>query len=107
MFYDYPTDFPSSGVWQLVADALRNRTVNVKETLHAAWHVAGYGLAQWDVHPRPVGAAAPLSAEDAAALCEGQADEPAMGAAVGLPWDRLLPVVLDLAALLLRKLLGG
>jgi hypothetical protein len=55
MFYPYPPDVPTGDVFALVADALRNKAVDVKEASHAVWHVGGYGLSQWDTHNPAVG----------------------------------------------------
>jgi hypothetical protein len=103
--YPYPPEFPGAEVWQLVADALRNRTVDLKESAHAVWHVSGYALSQWDEHPpvRGEAPAAPLTREQAAAFCESAAG----GARMAGGWlVLLLPVLKELASELLEKLLN-
>ena len=105
-FHPYPVEIPTQDIFALIVEALRNKAVDMKEAAHAAWHVAGYVLAKWTP---PVGgrsSAAPFSAAQAA-----DALEDALGRASGegdvapfeaLPWDLILPILLDL----IRKWLG-
>lgn len=94
--YPYPSTVPTKEVFDLVIAALKGNP-DPKESVHAIWTVIGFGLSQWDVHP-PVVGAAPLDAADAAALLST-----ANGAAAAIPWNLLVPVLIELLARLLKR----
>lgn len=93
-FYPYPTEFPTDAL-PLVIDALRGRAVDKKEVVHAVWHVAGYGLSKWDVHPPLIGAAV-LSDEAAADALQAAVLVQGGEAQAALPWNLLIPVLVAL-----------
>ena len=105
-FYPYASDLPADAV-QLVIDSLRNRAVDVKEAVHATYHMISYGLGVWDPHPNIVGATF-LTADQAADVLEqtklpqGVLDETVKA----LPWNMLLPLLLKLAERLLEQWLA-
>lgn len=98
--YPYPND-PIPAV-KLLVSKLRGGDAPPAELGHAAWHLAGYALSQFDPHP-VVTARPPLSDHDAAALLEGNLLAKHGGvAAIDVPWD----VILSLAIQLLQRWLG-
>ena len=98
--HPYPTEFPTADVWQMVSAALRGTVPDPKEAAHAAWHIAGWGLAYWDVH-NEVAAAGNFAAPDNEAVAV-MCDAMARGVKMAFPWQLVLPVLLRL----LEKLLG-
>lgn len=105
-FHPYPVEIPTQDIFALIVEALRNKQVDMKEAAHGAWHIAGYVLSKWTP---PVGgrsAGQPLSATEAADMLEGAMARSSGGEDVaafeGLPWDLILPILLDL----IRKWLG-
>lgn len=97
MLYPYPPDFPTADVLNLIIEAVKGQSPNYKEAAHAAWHVAGFGLSQWDVHAPPV---IGYSDEQAVTMLEGMKLAQGAGA---IPWNVLLPILLDLVQRFLRK----
>jgi hypothetical protein len=107
----YPDSFPADALPMVIA-ALRGQAPDPKEACHAVWAVTGFGLGRWDVHPQPVfqGGAPAMRREDAARELEKLArplagETPGARAAV-IPWQVILPLLLDLAKQLLSKWLS-
>ncbi len=99
--YPYPTEVPTRECIDLVIAALRG-TPDVKESLHAAWAVAGYALAKYDRHP-PLKEGSRSYGEADAMFDLGLLAETGPAKPSAVPWDLLLPVLLRLLEKLLRK----
>lgn len=102
--HPYPTSLPHD-LWPQIVDLLRGVVPPAKEASHLAWHVAGYGLGLWDVHPQPILASAALDREQAAQLLEGHlkaGTSAAINALPPIPWRTIAILVLDV----LRELLS-
>lgn len=98
--YAYPPEFPTSDVLNLIIEAVKGHSLDYKEAAHAAWHVAGFGLSQWDVHAPPVIGDAPVTDEQTVTMLENMKFAQGAGA---IPWNILLPILLDLVQRFLRK----
>jgi hypothetical protein len=108
-FFPLPTEFPSSGAWQLVSDAIRNKEVDLYEAAHGALHVAAWGLRQVHEHPDPPrGGDTDLPpAEMTRAAVADACEVVAKGGRGAFPsWLLpLMPIILDVGKDLFKKLL--
>lgn len=91
MIRPYPTELPPEA-WRMLANAFRGEVPDTGAAVHVAYEALGYGLGLALPHDESVHAAATLSKDDAAKLC----DEMASGAVRGFNWKSLLPLVLRL-----------
>ena len=95
----YPASIPPESLG-LIVDALRGKP-DVPRSVHAAWHVVGYGLGQLVPDPGvalAAGRVTPLTDAQAADYLAGvAAPEGAFAApAAAIPWSLVVPVVLRL-----------
>lgn len=100
-FHPYPVTPGIQEAIPLLVDVIRGKPVDTKEAIHAGWHVAGYGLSKWDVHPPGFNAAPKLEGEALACALEDACAPGFKGGA--LNWESIVNGVLDLIQSLLTK----
>jgi hypothetical protein len=125
-YYPYPTDLPTSEIRDLVNYLRGAEPPSVNHGVHCAWVVAGFGASQVlpcdEAHVRSAAGESPQAATTPAPKAKGQpatlsrteaADklEQLVGtvdrgpgfAAPTIPWQILLPIILDWAAELVKQ----
>ncbi len=96
----YPTDpFPALG--SVIKKLRGDSTVSNAEAVHAGYEVLGCGLSAFypDSHthePKPFGAAPVKTDKEAADFLDSVMPKPDGVAAIALPWEIIIPLVLDL-----------
>lgn len=100
-FYPLPTTFPSAEAAYLLG-YLRGQAFDASQTLHAAWGLAGFGMAQMSSQPQML-ATAPMDLEQALSQL---ATVPAGSQALfgNFDWKSLLKLVIEQVVM---KLLAG
>ena len=108
-----PEQFPTAAIWELCAEALRDRSLpDWEEAAHCLLHVLAWGLNQVHDHPDGFGAGrAAMSRAEAASVCDTLALQAAEGRAAGearqAGWlsallPALLPVLIEVIGRLPR-----
>lgn len=93
--YPYPDVFPSEEV-RLLLPVLRGQSPTAAVTSHCCWTVVGYGLHQFENSPIAMDVRSLVSPNLAADYLEAAVDPTKPHPAVAIPWNILLPVLLEL-----------
>lgn len=111
MLYPLPAEIPTAELTSLVAAALlRREAIDVKKAAHTAWQLVGVGISEWIkmTGSDPVVAFAALTSA-AATMSDDEAANILlnMHAVQGdtsqtIPWDLLVPVLIQLIERLFR-----
>ena len=103
-FHQLPESVPGGEIIMLVLDALRNRAVDYQEAAHATWHCVGYGLHRWQLSSGVKAKRKPLTKAQAIVLLEktSRTDRKTTAKFV-IPWELLLPVLIELLLKLFKK----
>lgn len=105
MAHPYPGSFPFAEL-QVLLPLLRGQgPTDLSTAIHAAWVFVGFGLGQ--AVPVQASVASPLTPGQVADLLEQAGSVPAGAEAqIAIPWDLIVPLVIDLFREWVRKRSG-
>ena len=100
ILYPYPKDFLLAAKI-LVAKLRGDETVPLVEALHAAWHIQGYALSQFDPHLFGKTTVLPLMDADRAGCLEDILSP--LADTKQIPWDFIISVIMEIVRRLLTN----